>query len=49
MENSLEQRQREMLLQKSAIANAVIDGEGINAEGGVTLTVGTLRAFLLNT
>lgn len=49
MENSLEQRQREMLLQKSAIANAVIDGEGINAEGGVNLTVGTLRAFLLNT
>jgi len=49
VENSLEQRQREMLLQKSAIANAVIDGEGINDQGGVDLTVGTLRAFLLNT
>jgi len=48
MENSLEQRQREMLLQKSAIANAVIDGEGVNDQGGVNLTVGTLRAFLLN-
>ena len=46
MENSLEQRQREMLLQKSAIADAVLDGEGINDKGGVNLTVGTLRTFL---
>ena len=46
MENSLEERQREMLLQKAAIAQAVIDGEGINDRGGVNLTVGTLRAFL---
>jgi SNF2 family DNA or RNA helicase len=46
MENSLEQRQREMLQQKAAIANAVIDGEGINDRGGINLTVGSLRAFL---
>ena len=49
MENSLEQRQRDMLLQKAAVAQAVIDGEGINDRGGVNLTVGTLRAFLHNT
>ena len=49
MENSLEKRQRDMLLQKSAVAQAVIDGEGINDRGGVNLTVGTLRAFLHNT
>jgi poly(3-hydroxybutyrate) depolymerase len=33
-------------VQKMAVANAIIDGEGINTEGGVTLTAGTLRAFL---
>jgi hypothetical protein len=37
-----------MLAQKMAVANAVIDGEGINAQGGVELNVGTLRAFLQN-
>ena len=46
MENSLEQRQREMLIQKTAISDAVLDGQGINDRGGVTLSVGTLRAFL---
>jgi hypothetical protein len=46
MEGSIEERQHEMLVQKMAIANAVIDGEGINADGGVNLTVGSLRAFL---
>jgi hypothetical protein len=29
-----------------AVANAIIDGEGINTDGGVNLTAGTLRAFL---
>ena len=46
MEGSIEERQHAMLVQKMAIANAVLDGEGINDAGGVTLTAGTLRAFL---
>ena len=46
MEGSIEERQHAMLVQKMAVANAIIDGEGINTEGGVNLTVGTLRAFL---
>ena len=48
MEGSIEERQHSMLVQKMAVANAVIDGEGINAQGGVELNVGTLRAFLQN-
>jgi SNF2 family DNA or RNA helicase len=46
MEGSIEERQHDMLIQKMSVANAIIDGEGINDQGGVTLTVGTLRAFL---
>jgi hypothetical protein len=46
MDGSIEERQHAMLVQKMAVANAIIDGEGINTEGGVNLTVGTLRAFL---
>jgi SNF2 family DNA or RNA helicase len=46
MDGSIEERQHAMLVQKMAVANAIIDGEGINTEGGVTLTAGTLRAFL---
>ena len=46
MEGSIEERQHAMLVQKMAVANAVLDGEGINDAGGVTLTAGTLRAFL---
>jgi SNF2 family DNA or RNA helicase len=48
MEGSIEERQHSMLVQKMAVANAVIDGEGINAQGGVEMNVGTLRAFLQN-
>lgn len=48
MEGSIEERQHSMLVQKMAVANAVIDGEGINSDGGVELNVGTLRAFLQN-
>ena len=43
---SIEERQYEALQQKDAIASAVIDGEGINATGGVDLTIGSLRSFL---
>jgi hypothetical protein len=44
--NSIEERQFEMLQQKNTIADAVIDGEGINTRGGVDLTVGSLLNFL---
>jgi SNF2 family DNA or RNA helicase len=44
--NSIEERQYEMLNQKNAVADAVIDGEGINERGGVDLTVGSLLNFL---
>jgi SNF2 family DNA or RNA helicase len=46
--NSIEERQYEMLQQKNTIADAVIDGQGINTRGGVDLTVGSLLNFLLN-
>jgi SNF2 family DNA or RNA helicase len=48
MEGSIEERQHAMLAQKLAVAGAVLDGEGINSEGGVALTAGSLRAFLQN-
>jgi SNF2 family DNA or RNA helicase len=46
MSGSIEERQHDMLAQKLAVANAVVDGEGINDQGGVNMTAGTLRAFL---
>jgi len=46
--NSIEVRQHQALQQKNAVAAAVIDGEGINDKGGVDLTIGTLRGFLLD-
>jgi SNF2 family DNA or RNA helicase len=49
MGGSIEVRQYEALQQKNAVANAVIDGEGIDDKGGVSLTVETLRMFLDNT
>ncbi len=48
MEGSIEERQHAMLQQKIAIANAVVDGEGIDDKGGVALTAGSLKAFLQN-
>lgn len=47
MKGSVEERQHAMLQQKLSVASAVIDGEGINEKGGVNLTVGTLREFLV--
>jgi hypothetical protein len=49
MAGSIEERQHDMLLQKNAIANAIMDGEGIDAAGGVALNLGSLRAFLQET
>ena len=46
MEGSIEERQHSMLLQKMSVANAIIDGEGVNELGGVNLTLGSLRDFL---
>ncbi len=44
--DSIEQRQYDTLKQKSNIADAILDGEGINSKGGVDLTVGSLISFL---
>ena len=46
IKESIEQRQYDMLKQKKSVANAVLDGEGINSAGGVDLTVGSLINFL---
>jgi len=46
MKNSIEQRQHEALMQKSSIANAVIDGIGIDDQGGVPITLTSLNKFL---
>ena len=43
---SIEERQYDALQQKSAVANAVIDGEGIDEQGGIPMTVGSLKQFL---
>lgn len=48
VQNSIEQRQYDTLKQKSNIADAILDGEGINSRGGVDLTVGSLIDFLTN-
>lgn len=46
IKDSIEQRQHDTLRQKSNIADAILDGEGINSKGGVDLTVGSLIDFL---
>jgi superfamily II DNA/RNA helicase len=46
IKDSIEERQYDMLKQKIAIANAVLDGSGINAKGGVDMNVGSLIDFL---
>lgn len=46
MAESIEERQHALLQQKSAVATAVIDGEGINDKGGVDMTAGSLIGFL---
>ena len=43
---SIERRQYESLQQKNALASAVIDGEGIDDKGGITMSVSSLRQFL---
>jgi SNF2 family DNA or RNA helicase len=46
VKDSIEQRQYDMLKQKSNVALAILDGEGINSTGGVDLTVGSLINFI---
>jgi len=46
VKDSIEQRQFDMLRQKSNIAGAILDGENINTRGGVDLTVGSLIEFI---
>jgi superfamily II DNA or RNA helicase len=46
VKDSIEQRQFDMLRQKSSIAGAILDGENINTRGGVDLTVGSLIEFI---
>jgi len=48
MLGSIEERQHQMLQQKMSVANAIIDGQGIEDGGNLTLTLGTLRHFLQN-
>lgn len=46
MKDSIEERQYAMLKQKTSVADAIVDGLGINGEGGVDFTVGSLLKFL---
>lgn len=46
VQGSIEQRQWEALQQKNALASAVIDGEGIDEKGGISMNVGSLKQFL---
>jgi SNF2 family DNA or RNA helicase len=48
VKDSIEQRQYDMLKQKSNVAGAILDGANINEKGGVDLTVGSLISFLNN-
>ena len=48
IDGSVEVRQHEMLQHKNAVASAVIDGEGINTEGGIDFSLSSLNQFLLN-
>lgn len=46
MENSIEDRQLSMLLQKQAIASAVLDGKGVDLRGRLNLNLDSLRTFM---
>lgn len=46
MKGSIEERQHAMLQQKMSVANAIVDGEGLSEDGGLSLSVGSLRQFL---
>jgi SNF2 family DNA or RNA helicase len=46
MAGSIEERQYEALQFKTSLADAVMDGKGINEAGGLDLSVGSLKQFL---
>lgn len=46
MAGSIEERQYDMLQQKSRIGAAVMDGKGIDTKGGLSLTLDSLSEFL---
>lgn len=46
VKDSIEQRQYDMLKHKGNVAGAILDGTGINAKGGVDMSVGSLLNFL---
>lgn len=46
VQGSIEERQYEALQQKNALASAVIDGEGIDEQGGIAMSIGSLKQFL---
>ena len=46
MARSIEERQYSMLEQKKAIASAIVDGQGIDLKGRLTLDLQSLNAFL---
>lgn len=46
MANSIEVRQWEALQQKNAVSEAILDAQGIDDKGGVSMTLGSLNTFL---
>lgn len=48
MHGSIEERQYDMLSQKKAIASAIIDGQGIDGKGRLTLNLASLTEYLTN-
>lgn len=48
MAGSIEERQHDMLQQKSSVANAIIDGKGIEDGDKLSMTVDSLRSYLTN-
>jgi SNF2 family DNA or RNA helicase len=46
VQGSIEERQYDALQQKNALASAVVDGEGIDDQGGIPMTVGSLTSFI---
>lgn len=49
MEDSIEVRQFDLLNQKTTVASAVVDGQGINDRGGVDFSAGSLLEHLRET
>jgi hypothetical protein len=46
MQGSIEERQYEMLQMKKSVNEAFIDGNNVDAEGNMAITLDTLSSFL---